>query len=147
MDYNFVPSVTQAFQYERYKFPKLHGFKISDEKSLHNDKKKILSYESHHSKLWEKAMHQSFKCNTFPATDTIRKSSASSAQIWAWVTFSTNVKSDMFSPFPIMNWNEKLCYFNKSRQRTSCIDHTNRYVFSIGLLWEDKTWLHQVNQY
>lgn len=82
--------------------------------------------------------------NTFPATDTIRKSSASSAQIWAWVTFSTNVKSDMFSPFPIINWNEKLCYFNKSRQCTSSIDHTNRYIYSYSLwikltLWKQNT--------
>lgn len=55
------------------------------------------------TKIIRKGMYQSFKRDTFPATDTIRKSSASSAQIWAWVTFSTNVKSDRFSPFPIMN--------------------------------------------
>lgn len=102
MDYNFVPSITQAFQNERYKFPKLHGFKISDEKCLHNEKRKYFLMNLI-TKIIRKTIHQSFKCNTFPATDTIRNSSASSAQIWAWVTFSTNVKSDMFSPFPIMN--------------------------------------------
>lgn len=56
MNYNLVPSVTQAFQNERDKIPKLHGFKISDEKCLHNDKKEILSYESI-TKSMKKAMY------------------------------------------------------------------------------------------
>lgn len=48
MDCNSVPSVTQASQNERDKFPKLHGLKIGDEKCLHNGKKEMLSYEPYH---------------------------------------------------------------------------------------------------
>lgn len=58
MNYNIVPSVTQAFQNERYKLPKLHGFKISDEKCLYNDKK-VNTYESHHEK------HEKIPCTIY----------------------------------------------------------------------------------
>jgi hypothetical protein len=87
-----LPLISQAFQYERYEFPELCRLKISDEKCLQIDNKGIfhsacISQEQKRGRKKKKkelsTQEYSQFWHTFPATEAIRKSKASSAHIWA----------------------------------------------------------------
>ena len=90
-----LPLISQAFQYERYKFPELYRLKISDEKCLQIDYKGIfhsacISQEQRRGRRKKKKKKKELSTqeysqfwHTFPATEAIRKSKASSAHMWA----------------------------------------------------------------
>jgi len=71
---------------------------IRDEKCLHEKKNTLLFMNIKTARNVDIPY-----IHTFPATETVWKFRASSAQIWAWVTFSEKVKSERLSPVPIIN--------------------------------------------